>query len=48
MQAYFGKSVKARRNILEIVTGMITQAVLATPQKNAFEEMEQVFHEVSA
>ncbi len=48
MQAYFGKSVKARRNILEIVTGMITQAVLAAPQKNAFEEMEQVFHEVSA
>ena len=48
MQAYFGKSEKARRNILEIVTGMITQAVLATPQKNAFEEMEQVFHVVSA
>ena len=48
MQAYFGKSVKARRNILEIVTGLITQAVLAAPQKKAFEEMEQEFHKISA
>jgi len=48
MQAYFGKSVKARRNVLEIITGAITQAVLAGPQKKAFEEMEQVFHKISA
>lgn len=48
MQAYFGKSVKARRNILEVITGAITQVVLAGPQKKAFEEMEQVFHKISA
>lgn len=47
MQAYFGKSVKAHRNILEIITGTITQAVLAGPQKKAFEELEQVFHKIS-
>lgn len=42
MQAYFGKSVKARRNILEVITGAITQAVLAGPQKKAFNELEEV------
>lgn len=41
MQAYFGKSVKARRNIIEIIAGTITQAVLAGSQKKAFEELEQ-------
>jgi hypothetical protein len=48
MNAYFGKSVKARRNIIEIVTGVITQAVLKGPQQKAFEEMEQVFNKISA
>lgn len=42
MQAYFGKSVKVRRNIIEIVTGAITQAVLAGPQKKAFNELEEI------
>jgi len=39
MHAYFGKSVKAHRNILEIITGIIKQAVLAPAQKKAFEEL---------
>jgi len=48
MHAYFGKSVKARRNILEIITGLIKGAVLAPSQKKAFEELEQVLNKVSA
>ncbi|MCF6279661.1 MAG: hypothetical protein L3J14_04875 [Flavobacteriaceae bacterium] len=48
MHAYFGKSVKARRNILEVITGTIKQAVLASSQKKAFEEMEKVFNKISA
>ena len=48
MQAYFGKSVKSRKNIVEIITGSITQAVLAGSQKKAFSEMEQVFSKISA
>ncbi|NQY29443.1 MAG: hypothetical protein HRT69_08225 [Flavobacteriaceae bacterium] len=48
MNAYFGKSVRARKDIIQIVTGIIKQAVLAPGQKKAFEEMEQVFHKVSA
>ena len=42
MHAYFGKSVKAHRNIIEILTGAISQAVLKGPQNKAFEELEQV------
>jgi hypothetical protein len=41
MNTYFGKSVKVHRNIFEIITGAITQAILATPQKKAFEELER-------
>jgi len=48
MQTYFGKSVKAHRSILEIITGAITQAVLAGPQKKAFEELELVLNKVTA
>lgn len=48
MHAYFGKSEKARRNIIEIITGVIKQAVLVGAQKKAFEEMEQVFNKISA
>nr|WP_321413387.1 hypothetical protein [uncultured Allomuricauda sp.] len=40
MHAYFGKSVKARRNILEVITGQIKQAILSKPQQQAFEELE--------
>ena len=38
MNAYFGKSVRARKDIIQIVTGIIKQAVLAPGQKKAFEE----------
>jgi len=41
MNAYFGKSVKVRRSILEVVGGVIKQAVLADSQKKAFEELEK-------
>ncbi len=41
MHAYFGKSVKARRSILEVITGAIKQALLAKPQQQAFEELEK-------
>ena len=48
MHAYFGKSVKARRNIFEIVTGQIKELVLAPAQKKAFEELEaEVYKAVS-
>lgn len=47
MHAYFGKSVEARRNIIEIITGIIKQAVLSPGQKKAFEELEQVLHKIS-
>ena len=40
MHAYFGKSVKARRNILEVIAGAIKQAVLVKSQQQAFEELE--------
>lgn len=42
MHAYFGKSVKARRNIIEILAGTIKQAVLKGTQENAFKELEQL------
>ncbi len=42
MNAYFGKSVKAYRNILEIIAGGIKGILLAPAQEKAFEELEQV------
>lgn len=48
MHAYFGKSVKARRNIVEIVTGLIKNALLAPSQKKAFNELEAVVKKVAA
>lgn len=48
MHAYFGKSVKARRNIIEILAGTISQAVLKGPQNKAFEELEQVVKKATA
>jgi hypothetical protein len=47
MHAYFGKSVKARRNIIEIVTEAIKQAILAGPQQKAFEELEAIVRKAS-
>ncbi|WP_421150571.1 hypothetical protein [Seonamhaeicola sp. NFXS20] len=40
MHAYFGKSVKARRSILDVITGALKQAVLVKSQQQAFEELE--------
>ncbi|SHH60223.1 hypothetical protein [Winogradskyella jejuensis] len=48
LHAYFGKSVKARRNILEIATGAIKEAVLAGSQKKAFEELENTIKRATA
>lgn len=48
MNAYFGKSVKASRNILEIITGVIKTALLSGSQKKAFEEMEFVLLKIVA
>lgn len=42
MHAYFGKSQKAYRNILEIITGKIKDTLLAPAQKKAFVELEEV------
>ncbi|MEE9361231.1 MAG: hypothetical protein V3U92_01385 [Cellulophaga sp.] len=42
MHAYFGKSVKARRSILQIIIGNIMEVVLAPAQKKAFEELENI------
>jgi hypothetical protein len=42
MNAYFGRSQKARRNILEIVAGVIKNALLSGGQKKAYKEMEEV------
>lgn len=44
MNAYFGKSQKARRNIIEIISGKITQTLLSGGQKKAFEELSGVFN----
>ena len=47
MQAYFGKSVKARQNIIEIITGKIKEVALASSQQKAFEELESVINKAS-
>jgi len=41
MHAYFGKSVKVHRNILEIGAGYIKQGFLVGAQKKAFAELEE-------
>lgn len=41
MHAYFGKSVKRYRSILEIITGKVKDALLAPAQQKAFEELER-------
>ncbi len=40
MNAYFGKSVKIRRNIIEIIADKVKEAILAPAQKNAFKEFK--------
>lgn len=41
MHAYFGKSEKAYKNIIEIVTGAIKQALLKGLQQRAFDDLEK-------
>lgn len=48
MNAYFGKSQKAHRNILEIITGGIKSVALAGAQKKAFEELTATFNRISS
>ena len=48
MNAYFGKSVKARRSILEIIGGGIKNVLLIGSQKKAFKEMSEVLDKVAA
>lgn len=42
MNAYFGKSVKRHRNIIEIVVGKVKDIVLANSQQKAFNELTQL------
>lgn len=46
MDAYFGKSQKAYKNILDIVAGSIKNVLLANSQKNAFNEIVQTFDKI--
>lgn len=47
MNAYFGRSQKARRNILEIIAGGIKNSLLSGGQKKAFKEMEEVMLKIA-
>ncbi len=47
MNAYFGKSQKIRRNIIEIIADFITEQLLASFQRKAFDEMTQVFNKIA-
>ena len=47
MQAYFGKSLEARRSILEIIGGVIKNNILKGPQQKAFEELAQVIEKAA-
>lgn len=44
MNAYFGKSVKRRRDVIEIIAGKIKEVLLAPAQKKAFKELEKVVY----
>jgi len=48
MNAYFGKSEKRHRGILEIIGGIIKNALLSGSQKKAFNEMEQPILKIAA
>ena len=47
MNAYFGASTKAHRNILEIVAGGIKSVALAGSQRKAFSEIIKSFGEIT-
>lgn len=47
MNAYFGKSEKRYRSILEIIGGKIKDVALIGSQKQAFEELEKIVRKAS-
>ncbi|MFK7781714.1 hypothetical protein [Psychroserpens sp.] len=47
MNTYFGKSVKAHRNMIEIAAGGIKEVLLKGSQKTAFSELEQLVFKAS-
>ncbi|HBR54927.1 MAG TPA: hypothetical protein DEA82_12390 [Flavobacteriaceae bacterium] len=48
MHAYFGKCVKAHRNILELITGQIKAVALKGSQQKAFDELSNEVRKASA
>lgn len=46
MNIYFGKSVKVRRNIIEVITDIIKQKLLVASQEKAFDELIKVVNKV--
>lgn len=48
MNAYFGKSQKAHRNILEIITGGIKNVALKGSQNKAFNEIVETLNKMTA
>jgi|TARA_R110002020_G_scaffold4110_1_gene18196 hypothetical protein len=48
MHAYFGKSVKSHRNILELITGQIKEVALKGSQQKAFDELSNEVRKASA
>jgi len=48
MNAYFGKSEKARLNIIEVIAEKVKNSLLASAQKKAFEELEAVVNKATA
>lgn len=46
MNAYFGKSQKARQSVLEIIGGKVKNTLLAGSQKKAFDEMIETFNKI--
>tara|TARA_B110000046_G_scaffold184559_1_gene223355 strand:- start:1600 stop:1986 length:387 start_codon:yes stop_codon:yes gene_type:complete len=48
MNAYFGKSVKARKSILEVIGGGIKNVMLSGSQNKAFQGMESIFKKIAA
>jgi hypothetical protein len=47
MNAYFGKSQKAHKSILEVIGGGIKSVLLAGSQKKAFDEMELILLKIA-
>lgn len=47
MNAYFGKSQKSYKNVLEIIAGKVKSIALENSQKKAFEEVLNSFNKIS-